>query len=56
MQTILLVDDEQRMLDLIELFLMPLGFKCIKETSGKNAIDIVRIEKVSIVLLDVMMP
>lgn len=35
MQTALLVDDEHRMLDLVELFLMPQGIKCIKESSGK---------------------
>ena len=56
MTTILLVDDEHRMLDLIELFLLPYGMKCIKETSGRNAIEIVEEEKVDLVLLDVMMP
>ncbi|MFY3792093.1 response regulator transcription factor [Ureibacillus sp. MALMAid1270] len=56
MNTILLVDDEQRMLDLIELFLLPLGMKCIKETSGINAIEMIEKEKVDLVLLDVMMP
>lgn len=56
MYTILLVDDEERMLDLVELFLMPLGMKCIKETSGKKAIEIVEKEKVNLVLLDIMMP
>ncbi|MCK1998338.1 response regulator transcription factor [Psychrobacillus psychrodurans] len=56
MRTILLVDDEQRMLNLIELFLQPLGFKCIKETSGKKAIEKLKNEKINLVLLDVMMP
>ncbi|MEK4701571.1 response regulator transcription factor [Solibacillus sp. FSL R7-0668] len=56
MQTILLVDDEQRMLNLLELFLVPKGYRCIKETSGIKAIDILKKEKVSLVLLDVMMP
>ncbi|QUW20931.1 response regulator transcription factor [Sporosarcina sp. Marseille-Q4063] len=56
MRTILLVDDEQRMLNLIELFLIPHGFRCIKETSGKKALEILKKEKVSLVLLDVMMP
>lgn len=56
MTTILLVDDEYRMLDLIELFLLPYGMKCIKETSGRNAIEIVEEEKVDLVLLDLMMP
>ncbi len=56
MKTILLVDDEQRMLDLIELFLIPHGYKCIKEMSGKNAIEILKKEQVNLVILDVMMP
>ena len=56
MQTALLVDDEQRMLDLVELFLQPHGIQSIKETSGKNAIDILKKEKVHVVILDVMMP
>ncbi|RUL49025.1 response regulator transcription factor [Lysinibacillus antri] len=56
MHTVLLVDDELRMLDLVELFLMPHGIKCIKETSGKKAIEIVKKEKINLILLDVMMP
>lgn len=56
MQTVLLVDDEQRMLDLVELFLIPQGFKCLKEKSGKKAIEILKKEKVNLVILDVMMP
>ncbi|MFC5591660.1 response regulator transcription factor [Sporosarcina soli] len=56
MRTILLVDDELRMLDLLELFLKPHGFKCIKAENGKKGLEIVEQEKVSLVLLDVMMP
>lgn len=56
MRTILLVDDEQRMLNLIELFLQPLGFKCMKETSGEKAIEKLKNERINLVLLDVMMP
>ncbi|MEK5186996.1 MULTISPECIES: response regulator transcription factor [Solibacillus] len=56
MQTVLLVDDEQRMLDLVELFLVPQGFKCLKEKTGKSALATLRNEKVNLVILDVMMP
>ncbi|MER2028290.1 MAG: response regulator transcription factor [Solibacillus sp.] len=56
MQTVLLVDDEQRMLNLVELFLVPHGFKCLKEINGKNALETLRNEKVNLVILDVMMP
>lgn len=55
MQTVLLVDDEQRMLDLVELFLVPQGFKCLKEKTGKSALATLRNEKVNLVILDVMM-
>lgn len=54
--TILLVDDERRMLDLLELFLIPQGFICIKADNGIQALEILQQEKVSLVLLDVMMP
>src|SRR5699024_3817426 len=56
MKTVLLIDDEQRMLDLIELFLIPHAFRCIKETNGKEALDTLKNENVSLVLLDIMMP
>ncbi|SOC11561.1 DNA-binding response OmpR family regulator [Ureibacillus xyleni] len=55
-KNLLLVDDEKRMLDLVELFLSPYGFNCIKETSPFKAIEIVKNERISLVLLDIMMP
>lgn len=56
MNTILLVDDETRMLDLLCLYLTPYGFKCIKAESGKKALTYLEKENVDIVILDVMMP
>lgn len=56
MVTILLVDDETRMLNLLGLYLEPHGFKCIKSESGKDALDLLEEEKIDIVILDVMMP
>ncbi|MBD7982996.1 response regulator transcription factor [Sporosarcina sp. Sa2YVA2] len=56
MRTILLVDDEERMLNLIELFLIPQEFKCIKAKSGIKALEILTKEQVDLVLLDIMMP
>ncbi|WP_413363983.1 response regulator transcription factor [Lysinibacillus sp. 3P01SB] len=56
MKTILLVDDEQRMLDLIELFLAPAGFRCLKKTNGQDAISIMQKEGIHLIILDVMMP
>jgi len=44
------------MLDLLELFLAPNGFKCIKADNGKKGLEILEKEKINLVLLDVMMP
>ncbi|MBT2643699.1 response regulator transcription factor [Bacillus sp. ISL-41] len=56
MATILLVDDETRMLDLLALYLTPLGYNCIKKTSGSEAISFLEDDNADLVLLDVMMP
>lgn len=56
MKTILLVDDETLMLDLLALYLSPYGYKCIKSNSGMEATSILNKEKIDLVILDVMMP
>ncbi|ESU30579.1 hypothetical protein G3A_20865 [Bacillus sp. 17376] len=56
MATILLVDDETRMLDLLALYLTPAGYTCIKRTSGNEAISFLEDNHADLVLLDVMMP
>lgn len=56
MINILLIDDEVRMLDLLELYLTPMGYKCIKATSGKEGIKLLRETDFDLVMLDIMMP
>ncbi|WP_404407033.1 response regulator transcription factor [Jeotgalibacillus malaysiensis] len=56
MKKIVLVDDEQRMLDLLELYLKPLGYECIKLRSGEDAIKLIKNEEPDLLILDVMMP
>ena len=56
METVLLIDDEQRMLDLLELFLVPHGYRCLKATSGEQGIVMLKEEQIDLVLLDIMMP
>ncbi|EWG09286.1 response regulator transcription factor [Cytobacillus firmus] len=56
MKTILLVDDESRMLDLLALYLTPLGYKCVKKSSAVDAITYIEKNHVDLILLDVMMP
>jgi DNA-binding response OmpR family regulator len=53
---ILLVDDEPRMLQLLELYLAPRGYICMKVLTGKDAINEVKEKEFDLILLDVMMP
>lgn len=57
MPTILLIDDEVKMLDLLELYLVPHGFECVKFASGKKALHyLFEQSKIDLILLDIMMP
>ncbi|MBI3815836.1 MAG: response regulator [Nitrospinae bacterium] len=53
---ILCVDDESRNLALLEAILMPMGYEAVAARNGKQALEIIRRDKIDIVLLDVMMP
>jgi len=56
MARILIVDDEQRMLQLMKLYLTPYGHTCHLVDSAEKAIEIVKTVPIDIALLDVMMP
>ena len=56
MVKILLVDDEERMLRLLDLFLSPRGYFCMKANSGLEALKLIEQKDFDIILLDVMMP
>lgn len=56
MVKILLVDNEDRMLRLLDLFLSPRGYFCMKATSGLEALELIEQKDFDIILLDVMMP
>ncbi|PBB04824.1 MULTISPECIES: response regulator transcription factor [Bacillaceae] len=55
MTHILIVDDEQRMLDLIELYLLPYGYQTTKVRSGAKALEVVKTTPFDLVILDIMM-
>ena len=55
MRTLLLIDDEPRMLDLLTLYLEP-RFHCIAEASVLDALAYLETHPVDLVLLDIMMP
>ncbi|KZE36404.1 XRE family transcriptional regulator [Bhargavaea cecembensis] len=56
MVQILLVDDEPMMLDLLELYLEPHGFRCLKATSGEEALNLLDLHQPNLIVLDIMMP
>ncbi|HCD53196.1 MAG TPA: DNA-binding response regulator [Balneolaceae bacterium] len=55
-QTILVVDDERDLLDLIEYNLKKEGFEVLKAENGEQGIEIARENKPDLVLMDIMMP
>jgi len=54
-KTLLLIDDEPRMLELLTLYLEP-SFYCIAMSTVKDALDYLEEHHVDLVLLDIMMP
>ncbi|MEQ9279566.1 MAG: response regulator transcription factor [Balneola sp.] len=55
-QTILVVDDEKDLLDLIEYNLKKEGFEVLKAENGEEGIAVAKEKNPDLVLLDIMMP
>ncbi len=55
-ETILVVDDEKEIRDLIGIYLDNDGYKVIKASNGLEALNILEKEDVDLILLDIMMP
>ena len=53
---ILIVDDEQAIADLVEVYLSNEGMEVLKCYNGKDALDCIRKEELSLAILDVMLP
>ncbi|MFH1458703.1 MAG: response regulator [Candidatus Omnitrophota bacterium] len=57
MPKILVVDDEQRIADIIEKYLSMNGFEVIKTTGGEKALEILNSDaKIDMMVLDMKMP
>jgi DNA-binding response OmpR family regulator len=54
--TILVVDDDSEIADLVEIYLLAEGFRVCKATDGAAALECVRRETPDLIVLDVMMP
>ena len=54
--SILIVDDEQEIADLVEIYLVSDGYRVFKAGSAQEGLDILEKEDIHLVLLDIMMP
>jgi CheY-like chemotaxis protein len=57
-ETVLAVDDDPAILDLVEEMLVPLGYKVLSAASGEEALELLseRKERVDLLLTDVVLP
>ncbi len=55
-KTVLVVDDEERLLALVKAYLEQGGFRVVTAKNGRDALFLSRQEKPDLILLDVMMP
>jgi DNA-binding response OmpR family regulator len=55
-KTIMVVDDEKRLVSLVESYLAQEGYRVVSAYNGKEALAVARREKPDLIVLDVMMP
>jgi two-component system, OmpR family, alkaline phosphatase synthesis response regulator PhoP len=55
-KTILVVDDEARLVSLVKAYLTEAGFRVVTAGNGREALFIARQEKPDLIILDLMMP
>jgi two-component system KDP operon response regulator KdpE len=55
-QTILMIDDDETLLELLSDHLKTMGYNALTANSGKQGLELVTQEKPDLVVLDVMMP
>ncbi|MDF2963619.1 MAG: two-component system response regulator [Paenibacillus sp.] len=54
--TILLVDDEKEIIDLLEIYIKNEGYKLLRASNGEEALRVLQNEEVDLIVLDIMMP
>ncbi|WP_240415084.1 response regulator transcription factor [Paenibacillus periandrae] len=55
-KTILIVDDEKEIIDLLEIYLKNEGYLLLRASDGEAALQILQKEEVDLIVLDIMMP
>lgn len=55
-ETLLLVDDEKEILDLLEIYLKNDGYQLLRAANGIEALQLLQKNEVDLIILDIMMP
>jgi DNA-binding response OmpR family regulator len=55
-KTIMVVDDETRLVSLVENYLSQEGYQVVTAKDGKQALDVAKRAKPDLIILDIMMP
>jgi len=55
-QTVLIVDDERKLREMIRVYLEQEGYRVVEASNGREALYVARQEKPDLVILDLMMP
>jgi DNA-binding response OmpR family regulator len=55
-QTVLVVDDEAKLRDMIRVYLEQEGYRVVEAAHGREALYVARVEKPDLIILDLMMP
>lgn len=56
MKTILVVDDEERLVSVVKAYLQQSGYRVVTANNGRQALFVAREEKPDLIILDLMMP
>ena len=55
-KTIMIVDDEKRLVSLVESYLTQEGYRVVSANNGVEALPVASREKPDLIILDIMMP
>jgi two-component system, OmpR family, alkaline phosphatase synthesis response regulator PhoP len=55
-KTVMVVDDEPRLVSLVETYLTQSGFQVVTASNGREALDVTQHQEPDLIILDIMMP
>lgn len=56
MYQVLICDDQPDIVNALKIFLKPEGYSLLEASNGKEAVEMVRNQKIDLILMDIMMP